>query len=447
MATSQEQNVVLCKLCPNPAEHQCNLCNVHLCPNCILKHRMDRTKRHNVVEFINRGIFQGNTEFGIAIDAIQDQEDNICKVVRKIGSLLKQKVAKQKKEWEQMKNEVQSSTTKEEQELKTDRPTSRGILKSNDFKKGQKQPYYPLFFSGKVKVNQLQEMFGSLKRSICLAPGVTFGMKIQMSTPSVLSSIQTPYKKKKMFNSVFCKEREKIWISGSEGTIFQIDQCGSILEKITVRSEVFALSLNDENELTFTTALSDTKIYRICDGVVGTFNDLVQWYPVGLCHSANGDLLVSMRSTSQSRVVRQFGTENAKIIQNDGKGKPLFSVGVVKALFLAENGNGDICVADLAGAAVVVVNADRKLRFKYQGNLTFESNYKSFAPRHIATDVNHHILINDDSNDIAHVIDSDGNFLRYIEYPCNGGLSIDLDHNLVFGDEKKGIIRIIKYLQ
>lgn len=49
-------------------------------------------------------------------------------------------------------------------------------------------------------------------------------------------------------------------------------------------------------------------------------------------------------------------------------------------------------------------------------------------------------------NDIVYIIDSDGNFIWYIEYLCNGGLSVDMDYNLVVGDELIGIIRIIKYL-
>ena len=41
----------------------------------------------------------------------------------------------------------------------------------------------------------------------------------------------------------------------------------------------------------------------------------------------------------------------------------------------------------------------------------------------------------------------DGNFLHYIEYPCNGGLCIDPEHNLIAGNKKSGEIRIIRYLQ
>ena len=35
------------------------------------------------------------------------------------------------------------------------------------------------------------------------------------------------------------------------------------------------------------------------------------------------------------------------IIQNDNQGKPLFSVGVKYECQLTDNGNGDICVAEM----------------------------------------------------------------------------------------------------
>ena len=128
-------------------------------------------------------------------------------------------------------------------------------------------------------------------------------------------------------------------------------------------------------------------------------------------------------------------------------GKSLFSFGSKKVLPIIENDNGDICVADYYGKAVVVVNQAGEFRFKYQGNMSFKLTFESFNPGGIITNVNKQILITDDSMEIVHVIDRDGNFLRYIEYPSKGGLSIDADHNLVFGEEDTGKIRIIKYLE
>ena len=54
MATSQGQDILRCHLCPDPVEHHCNNCRVNLCSNCILKHIKDKSKSHEIVEFMNR---------------------------------------------------------------------------------------------------------------------------------------------------------------------------------------------------------------------------------------------------------------------------------------------------------------------------------------------------------------------------------------------------------
>nr|XP_022305309.1 uncharacterized protein LOC111112205 [Crassostrea virginica] len=539
MATSQGQDIIRCHLCPKPVEHHCNLCHVDLCFNCILTHMADKTKRHEIVEFVNRkegpvlpeckshdktlcdtfcndcheptcvlcvttthkkhditdiksiienlkrritadveementilpnykkyfGIGNSSKEFDKIINAIQDQEDNICKVVREIGSRLKDEVATQKSEFEQKKNEVQSTVAKEREELDSVMKMNKSILKSNDakciltyqsnneqFRGGPKQMQisYPMFLSGKVNRNQLQVMFGSLQRSSNLATDGKHDMQKPMSNPVVVSTIQTPYGKETELWKILCDEAGKIWISGNDKKVYQIDQSGSIKKTVSVSNNVFALSLSVGKELIFSAGWADTKVYRYDGNVVRTVVDLGQWCPRGLCHSANGDLLVSMRSfdKTRSRVVRYTGTTEAMVIQNDRQGKPLFSVGVGSVLHLTENGNVDICVADNAGNALVVVTDSGELRFKYRGKINQKPSYKLFQPSKIATDVNQQILINEASNDIVHVIDKDGNFLRYIEYQCQGGLSIDLEHNLIAGNKTSGEILIIRYLQ
>ena len=71
----------------------------------------------------------------------------------------------------------------------------------------------------------------------------------------------------------------------------------------------------------------------------------------------------------QSRVVRLAEKKEKQINQYDTEKEPLFSVGKTDCLLLAENGNGDICIADFAGESVVVVKPSGELhvRFKYQG--------------------------------------------------------------------------------
>lgn len=114
----------------------------------------------------------------------------------------------------------------------------------------------------------------------------------------------------------------------------------------------------------------------------------------------------------------------------------MFPVHSEAVLHLNENGNGDICVAAYTGKAVVVMDSSGNLRFTYRGNTMKQLKNKLFTSSKIVNDNKLHILINDKPRDIVHKIDCDGNFIRYIEYPCTGGISVDTDCNLVVGEKK-----------
>lgn len=63
----------------------------------------------------------------------------------------------------------------------------------------------------------------------------------------------------------------------------------------------------------------------------------------------------------------------------------------------------------------------------------------------IVKDKTHHPLISDEWNNYVYITDCDGHFIRYIECPSTGGISIDTDHNLVTGELTTGRIHVIKY--
>ncbi|XP_062608631.1 uncharacterized protein LOC134270426 [Saccostrea cucullata] len=82
-------------------------------------------------------------------------------------------------------------------------------------------------------------------------------------------------------------------------------------------------------------------------------------------------------------------------------------------LYITENRNLDICISDHGAGAVVVVNQAGELRFRYTGHTPALKN-KPFDPRGITTDSQSHILIDDIKNHCVHVIDHNGEFLRYV---------------------------------
>ncbi|XP_061165676.1 uncharacterized protein LOC133174588 [Saccostrea echinata] len=272
-----------------------------------------------------------------------------------------------------------------------------------------------------------------------------------MHDVKVLSTIQTPYRGSFYLEELWkvnCVGINLIWIRGRDETLRLIDRNGSLLETVKTSYVVSAMTVNSNQEPVFLIGLSDRHVYIYRINKVEILLELTDWLARDLHYTVNGDLLLSMHTKDgvQSKVVRYTGTKQILEIQYDSTGQPLFGTKMGGMLNLTENGNGDICVAAFGCKSVTAVDTSGCLRFKFQGNCNHMKN-TLFLPSNIATDVNNQILITDSSSNVVHIIDCDGNFVRYIEYPCNGGISIDIDHNLVIGDRTTGEIRFIKYLE
>ncbi|XP_056015312.1 E3 ubiquitin-protein ligase TRIM71-like [Ostrea edulis] len=310
----------------------------------------------------------------------------------------------------------------------------------------------PSFSAQKINKDQLNEMFGSLSPlSINTEHGDTMKSAEAVSSPPVkplldeprlTATIDTGYRP----YSVSCLSEDQVWTCWDSKTMKLLNLRGKLLTSIKTKSGKWPqdIAVTRDGDLVYTDTNNNT-VNLIKNKQIQTVITLQGWVPLNVCCTASNHLLVTMISDDgkQSKVVRYSGSTEKQSIQFDDQGRPLYSSGGNK--YLSENKNLDICVADNKARAVVVVNQSGKLRFRYTGH---PSNTKqSFYPFGITTDSQSHILTADYDNNRIHILDQDGQFLRYIH--CDllwpWGLCVDIRDNLFVanGDNK---VKKIQYL-
>ncbi|XP_062598799.1 E3 ubiquitin-protein ligase TRIM71-like [Saccostrea cucullata] len=326
-------------------------------------------------------------------------------------------------------------------------------------------PTLSKFIPEKIQEEKLGKMFGTLSSSSLTSDKHGYSMKTTQKSPEAGSSppvkqlldepetvttINTGYTG--IFNGLYnvaCLSDEEIWTSGDNKTmkLYSINQ-GSLLKSITIKSlrsrGIGDIAVTKSGDLVYSD-YNDRTVNIVKNEMIEEVIRLQNWIPHGVCSTSSGDLLVIMDSDDrkQTKVVHYSGFTEKQTIQFDDKGKPLYS----SSGYITVNRNLDICVSDWEAKAVVVVNQAGKLRFKYTGHTPAPKN-KPFSPRGITTDSQSHILTADYYNDCVHIIDQDGQFLRYIDcglsYPW--GLCTDTNDNLFVAQWKNRQVKKIKYM-
>ncbi|XP_062609352.1 E3 ubiquitin-protein ligase TRIM71-like [Saccostrea cucullata] len=322
-------------------------------------------------------------------------------------------------------------------------------------------PSLPKFAPGKIQA-EFSKLFGTVSSSSLTSDKHGYSMKTQKSPeagsfppvkqlldePETVTTIDTGYRN--LYN-VACLSDEEIWTRGNVNTIklYSINQ-GSLLKSITTKSgnKPINIAVTRSGDLVYTD-YNDRTVNIVKNEKIEEVIRLQNWIPWSICSTSSGDLLVIMDSDdyTQTKAVCYSGSTEKQTIQFDDKGNPLYSFGYYYK-YITENRNLDICVSDSRADAVVVVNQAGKLRFRYTGQTPAPKN-QTFYPRGITTDSQSHILTADRDNECVHIIDQDGQFLRYINCGLSRpwGLCIDTNDNLFVAQCNKRQVKKIKYLQ
>nr|XP_034329415.1 E3 ubiquitin-protein ligase TRIM71-like [Crassostrea gigas] len=309
----------------------------------------------------------------------------------------------------------------------------------------------PSFSFQKINSSQLIEQFGSLSSLSFKIEERGYTMPIQgaesslpdrpfSDVPLVITAIETSgygY----LF-SVTCLNDKEVWTCGSDINVIKLYNIqGELVESIHTKSgnEPSDIAVTRSGDLVYTD-YNDSTVNVVKNTKSQDVITLEGWKPVNVCCTSIGDLLVVMfrDDVNQTKVVRFSGSMEKQRIQYNDKGQALYSSSL-HYKYICENRNLDICVSDYDFGAVVVVNKAGKMRFTYTGSPSFTKG--SFIPRGITTDSQSRILTTDCNNRCIHILDKDGEFLRYIdncdlEYPW--GLCVDTRDNLFVAEYDTG---------
>lgn len=313
---------------------------------------------------------------------------------------------------------------------------STAVYKSKNavFNRFPEKISFPSFLSKKIDVGHLSRQFGLFTTE----SGCSFQSNLLLKS---LNTIETFESGHRWIHGLACLSEYEIWIIGRDNSYGSdsgkrmklYSTKGELLQSVKANYKPVAIAVTKNGDLMYADDYRNVNIVE--DNQIKEVIRLKGWEVLDICTTLSGDLLVIMNDgKNSSKVVRYCGPTEKQTMQFNDDDQTLYSPGGEK--YIVENKNFDICVADHDAHAVVVVNQDGKLKYRYTGQTASE---KSFDPNGIATDSQSRIIIGTDEDCNIHVLDQEGQFLSqiYMHVYSPKGFCVDANDSLYVADYEK----------
>lgn len=303
----------------------------------------------------------------------------------------------------------------------------------------------PSFTPQKITKENINQFVGSLSSHL-ISPLI--------DEARVITDINIKSGDSVLLTSVSCLSDTLIWTCSMNGNIMLLyDLLGKLVKSVRTKSgrkpEDIAVTKN--GDLVYSD-YSDGSVNIVKNTKIHTVARLRDWRPRGVCSTCSGDLLVvEVRDEDgddddeQIKVVRYSESTEKTIIQYNNKRQSL-PKGVFSNKYISENRNYEVCVSDYRASAVVVFSQAGKRRFTYTGHLS--TTKEPFHPCGITTDSQSCILTAEVEKGRIHILDQNGQFLRYIDN-CDlhspWALCVDTRDNLFVTEFDSGKVKKIQY--
>ena len=328
-----------------------------------------------------------------------------------------------------------------------------------------------LFIKGEDDVKSMKEIFGHILAQSASQKGTdkkgedsstpeTIESKSSLSTRSLVQTppILSTFNVMTYSPQIICAGQGLAWLKIDHNNVHLlklVDKNGSSKQTIRTDFSISEVALTSNGEILLLNSQNRSIKSVSQQGQITTLFRTSS-YPSSLCCLHNGDIVVAF--SSDNKVTVYNGVGHIK--------QTLDNIRFQRPMKLAVNKvNQDIYVKCHShnGNLVTAVTVYGQLRYEYVG----QDEDTQFQPEAVCTDMMGHILIADSGIQAIHILDQDGQLIRYIDnLILRQGFSfpetIDVDREgcvwvgntrgedrffVGMGQKKKGCIMVARYLQ